>query len=146
MFSFDEAILALDNAISLKTLKNWANKIEKLTDVQFVRQYAKNKQGRNYSYKVFNGNQIEQFNELVQLRKQNVPLEQAMIEVFMSVEEKEKRQVITIAKIDFEENKATVKELIDLVKDVLSDNAEIKKRLKVLEMKQGIAGEQTRSC
>lgn len=146
MFSFDEVILALDNAISLKTLKNWANKIEKLTDVQFVRQYAKNKQGRNYSYKVFSGNQIEQFNELVQLRKQNVPLEQAMIEVFLSVEEKEKRQVITIAKIDFEENKATVKELIDLVKDVLSDNAEIKKRLKVLEMKQGIAGEQTRSC
>ncbi|RBR56415.1 hypothetical protein [Enterococcus faecalis] len=146
MFSFDEVILALDNAISLKTLKNWANKIEKLTDVQFVRQYAKNKQGRNYSYKVFSRNQIEQFNELVQLRKQNVPLEQAMIEVFMSVEEKEKRQVITIAKIDFEENKATVKELIDLVKDVLSDNAEIKKRLKVLEMKQGIAGEQTRSC
>ncbi|NSQ65097.1 hypothetical protein HRE96_13620 [Enterococcus faecalis] len=146
MFSFEEVILQLENKIALKTLKNWANKIERLTDKKFERKYAKNKQGRNYSYKVFSRNQIEQFNELVQLRKQNVPLEQAMIEVFMSVEEKEKRQVITIAKIDFEENKATVKELIDLVKDVLSDNAEIKKRLKVLEMKQGIAGEQTRSC
>ena len=141
MFSFEEVLFELDNAISLKTLKNWANKIEKLTDVRFVRQYAKNKQGRNYSYKVFSMDQIEQFKQLIQLRKQNVKLEQAMIEVFMSAEEKERQQVITIAKIDFEENKATVKELIDLVKDVLSDNAEIKKRLKVLEMKQGMTRE-----
>lgn len=141
MFSFEEVLFELDNAISLKTLKNWANKIEKLTDVRFVRQYAKNKQGRNYSYKVFSGNQIEQFNELVQLRKQNVPLEQAMFEVFMSVEEKERQQVITIAKKEFEDNQATVKELIDLVKGTLSDNAEIKKRLKVLEMKQGMTRE-----
>lgn len=141
MFSFKEVLFELDNAISLKTLKNWANKIEKLTDVRFVRQYAKNKQGRNYSYKVFSMDQIEQFKQLVQLRKQNVKLEQAMIEVFMSAEEKERQQVITIAKIDFEENKATVKELIELVKDVLSDNAEIKKRLKVLEMKQGMTRE-----
>ncbi|EGO7887723.1 hypothetical protein FGV23_002528 [Enterococcus faecalis] len=133
MFSFDEVILALDNAISLKTLKNWANKIEKLTDVQFVRKYAKNKQGRNYSYKVFSGNQIEQLNELVQLRKQNVPLEQAMIEVFMSAEEKERQQVISIAKKEFDENQATVKELIDLVKGALSENAEIKKRVMKLE-------------
>lgn len=141
MFSFEEVLFELDNAISLKTLKNWANKIEKLTDVRFVRQYAKNKQGRNYSYKVFSVEQVEQLKQLVQLRKQNVPLDQAMIEVFMSAEEKERQQVITIAKIDFEENKATVKELIDLVKDVLSDNAEIKKRLKVLEMKQRMTRE-----
>ncbi|WP_430597126.1 hypothetical protein [Enterococcus sp. DIV0185] len=135
MFSFDEVILVLDNAISLKTLKNWANKIEKLTDVRFVRQYAKNKQGRNYSYKVFSGNQIEQFNELVQLRKQNVPLEQAMIEVFMSAEEKERQQVISIAKKEFEENQMSVKELVEYTKEVLTENAEIKKRLKALELK-----------
>ncbi|KAJ82434.1 hypothetical protein [Enterococcus faecalis] len=140
MYSYDEVVLALDNVISLKTLKNWANKIEKLTDVRFVRQYAKNKKGRNYSYKVFSMEQIRQFNQLVYLRKSNVPLEQAMIEVFMSAEEKEKQQVITIVKKDFEENQATVKELIDLVKGVLSENAEIKKRLKVLEMKQGMTG------
>ena len=135
MFSFEEVLFELDNAISLKTLKNWANKIEKLTDVRFVRQYAKNKQGRNYSYKVFGMEQIEQFKQLVQLRKQNVPLEQGMFEVFMSAEEKERQQVITIAKKDFEENQATVKELIDLVKGVLKENAEIKKRLKMLELK-----------
>ncbi|ETU59726.1 hypothetical protein P025_02632 [Enterococcus faecalis EnGen0425] len=46
-----------------------------------------------------------------------------------------------MTKAEFRENQATVKELIDLVKDVLSDNAEIKKRLKVLEMKQGMVGE-----
>lgn len=126
MFSFKEVLFELDNAISLKTLKNWANKIEKLTDVRFVRQYAKNKQGRNYSYKVFSGNQIEQFNELVQLRKQNVPLEQAMIEVFMSAEEKERQQVISIAKKEFEENQMSVKELVEYTKEVLTENAEIK--------------------
>lgn len=135
MFSFEEVLFELDNAISLKTLKNWANKIEKLTDVRFVRQYAKNKQGRNYSYKVFSGNQIEQFNELVQLRKQNVPLEQAMIEVFMSAEEKERQQVISIAKKEFEENQMSVKELVEYTKEVLTENAEIKKRLKALELK-----------
>ncbi|EEU65316.1 predicted protein [Enterococcus faecalis DS5] len=135
MFSFKEVLFELDNAISLKTLKNWANKIEKLTDVRFVRQYAKNKQGRNYSYKVFSGNQIEQFNELVQLRKQNVPLEQAMIEVFMSAEEKERQQVISIAKKEFEENQMSVKELVEYTKEVLTENAEIKKRLKALELK-----------
>ncbi|MBO6322920.1 hypothetical protein EY686_05985, partial [Enterococcus faecalis] len=75
------------------------------------------------------------FKQLVQLRKQNVPLEQGMFEVFMSAEEKERQQVITIAKKDFEENQATVKELIDLVKGVLKENAEIKKRLKMLELK-----------
>ncbi|EOC6363244.1 hypothetical protein [Enterococcus faecalis] len=132
MFSFKEVLFELDNAISLK---NWANKIEKLTDVRFVRQYAKNKQGRNYSYKVFSGNQIEQFNELVQLRKQNVPLEQAMIEVFMSAEEKERQQVISIAKKEFEENQMSVKELVEYTKEVLTENAEIKKRLKALELK-----------
>lgn len=135
MFSFKEVLFELDNAISLKTLKNWANKIEKLTDVRFVRQYAKNKQGRNYSYKVFSGNQIEQFNELVQLRKQNVPLEQAMIEVFMSAEEKERQQVISIAKKEFEENQMSVKELVEYTKEVLTENAQIKKRLKALELK-----------
>lgn len=135
MFSFKEVLFELDNAISLKKLKNWANKIEKLTDVRFVRQYAKNKQGRNYSYKVFSGNQIEQFNELVQLRKQNVPLEQAMIEVFMSAEEKERQQVISIAKKEFEENQMSVKELVEYTKEVLTENAEIKKRLKALELK-----------
>lgn len=135
MFSFKEVLFELDNAISLKTLKNWANKIEKLTDVRFVRQYAKNKQGRNYSYKVFSGNQIEQFNKLVQLRKQNVPLEQAMIEVFMSAEEKERQQVISIAKKEFEENQMSVKELVEYTKEVLTENAEIKKRLKALELK-----------
>ncbi|KAJ81157.1 hypothetical protein SAMN04487774_10962 [Enterococcus faecalis] len=135
MFSFKEVLFELDNAISLKTLKNWANKIEKLTDVRFVRQYAKNKQGRNYSYKVFSGNQIEQFNELVQLRKQNVPLEQAMIEVFMSAEEKERQQVISIAKKEFEENQMSIKELVEYTKEVLTENAEIKKRLKALELK-----------
>ena len=135
MFSFKEVLFELDNAISLKTLKNWANKIEKLTDVRFVRQYAKNKQGRNYSYKVFSGNPIEQFNELVQLRKQNVPLEQAMIEVFMSAEEKERQQVISIAKKEFEENQMSVKELVEYTKEVLTENAEIKKRLKALELK-----------
>lgn len=42
MFSFEEVILQLENKIALKTLKNWANKIERLTDKKFERKYAKN--------------------------------------------------------------------------------------------------------
>ena len=51
----------------------------------------------------------------------------------MSAEEKERQQVISIAKKEFDENQATVKELIDLVKGALSENAEIKKRVMKLE-------------
>ncbi|EIT5186003.1 hypothetical protein L2I85_001734, partial [Enterococcus faecalis] len=69
------------------------------------------------------------------LRSKNIPLDIAISDVFMSEEEKKKKETISITKAEFRENQATVKELIDLVKDVLSDNAEIKKRLKVLEMK-----------
>ncbi|EGO9002412.1 hypothetical protein D2A91_10540 [Enterococcus faecalis] len=141
MYTFDEVINLLRNKIAVKTLKNWANRIEKMTDTRFERRYVKNRAGRNYSYKVFSVKDIENFQELLCLRENNVLLNEAINEVFMSVEEKEKQQVINIAKKEFEENQETVKELINLVKDVLSDNADIKKRLKFLEMKQGTAGE-----
>lgn len=141
MFSFEEVVAELEYKIAVKTLKSWANRIEKLTDVRFVRQFAKNKQGRNYSYKVFSIEQVEQLKQLVQLRERNVSLDQAMIEVFMSAEEKEKQQVISIAKKDFEENRETVKELIDLVKGVLTENAKLKKRVKILEINQGMTVE-----
>ena len=126
MFSFEEVILQLENKIALKTLKNWANKIER---------YAKNSKGYTYSFKVFSSNDVESFFKLIDLRSKNIPLDIAISDVFMSEEEKKKKETISITKAEFRENQATVKELIDLVKDVLSDNAEIKKRLKVLEMK-----------
>ena len=47
MYSFDQVILELDNAIALKTLKNWANRIEKMTDTRFERRYAKNMSDEN---------------------------------------------------------------------------------------------------
>ncbi|NRE10274.1 hypothetical protein DBN70_14295, partial [Enterococcus faecalis] len=80
-------------------------------------------------------NDVESFFKLIDLRSKNIPLDIAISDVFMSEEEKKKKETISITKAEFRENQATVKELIDLVKDVLSDNAEIKKRLKVLEMK-----------
>ncbi|MGX7740826.1 hypothetical protein ACWPXU_13235 [Enterococcus faecalis] len=98
MFSFEEVLFELDNVISLKTLKNWANRVERLTDTKFVRQHAKNRNGGNYSYKVFSFNQIEQFKQLVNLREKNIPLEEAIISVFLSDEEKQNREVISIAK------------------------------------------------
>ncbi len=141
MFLFEEVILQLENKIALKTLKNWANKIERLTDKKFERKYAKNSKGYTYSFKVFSSNDVESFFKLIDLRSKNIPLDIAISDVFMSEEEKKKKETISITKAEFRENQATVKELIDLVKDVLSDNAEIKKRLKVLEMKQGMVGE-----
>ncbi|MGM0281797.1 hypothetical protein IGK24_002329 [Enterococcus sp. AZ081] len=53
----------------------------------------------------------------------------------MSAEEKERQQVISIAKKEFEENQMSVKELVEYTKEVLTENAEIKKRLKALELK-----------
>lgn len=75
MFSFDEVILQLENKIALKTLKSWANKIEKLTDKKFERKYAKNSKGRTYSFKVFSSNDVEFFLKLIDLRSKNVPLD-----------------------------------------------------------------------
>ena len=88
MYSFDQVILELDNAIALKTLKNWANRIEKMTDTRFERRYAKNSAGHSYSYKVFSIKDIENFQELLRLRENNVPLNEAINEVFMSDENK----------------------------------------------------------
>lgn len=138
MFSFEEVLFELDNVISLKTLKNWANRVERLTDTKFVRQHAKNRNGGNYSYKVFSFNQIEQFKQLVNLREKNTPLEEAIISVFLSDEEKQNREVISIAKKQFEENLFDTKELLEFTKEILEENAEMKKRLKVLEMKVGV--------
>lgn len=49
MFSFEEVILQLENKIALKTLKSWANKIERLTDKKFERKYTKNSKGYTLS-------------------------------------------------------------------------------------------------
>lgn len=136
MYSYDQVLIELDNSIALKTLKNWANKIEKLTDTKFIRKYAKNSKGRTYSYKVFNISDIENFKRLIELRRDKVPLDLAIRDIFMSEEEKKNQETISIAKKDFEENQSTVKELIELVRSVLSDNADIKKRLKKLETKK----------
>lgn len=141
MYSFEEVLIELENKIALKTLKNWANKIENLTDMKFAREYAKNTKGHIYSYKVFSSNDVKLFCKVIELRSKNVPLDIAISDAFMSEEEKKKKETISMTKAEFQENQATVKELIDLVKGVLSDNAEIKKRLKVLEMKQEMTGE-----
>ncbi|HFE9852908.1 TPA: hypothetical protein ACGBG5_003404 [Enterococcus faecalis] len=136
MFSFEEVILQLENKIALKTLKSWANKIERLTDKKFERKYGKNSKGSTYLFKVFSSNDVQSFFKLIDLRSKNVPLNIAIQDVFMSEEEKKKKETILMTKAEFRENQATVKELIDLVKVALSENAELKKRMKVLEMKQ----------
>lgn len=136
MYSFEQVLFELENAISLKTLKTWASKIEKLTDTKFERRYAKNRNGRNYSYKVFSYSHIEQFKQLARLRSERIALDEAIYDIFMSDEGKKNKATISITKKDFEENQATVKELIKLVRNVLSDNADIKKRLKILEIEK----------
>jgi hypothetical protein len=141
MFSFDEVILQLENKIALKTLKNWANKIERLTDKKFERKYAKNSKGYTYSFKVFSSNEVESFSKLIELRNNNVPLDVAITEIFMSEEGKKRKETISLTKEEFNENQATVKELVEYVKEVLKENAEIKKRLKSLELRMEMLNE-----
>lgn len=136
MYGFDDVLSALDHVISLKTLKSWCIKIEKNTDTKFQRRYAKNKNGRNYSYKVFDANQLEQFQKLVHLRSENVALDKAICDIFMSVEGKQKAVEISLSKLEFEENRENTKKLIELTKKALQDVADLKKQ--VLQLKETI--------
>ncbi|GMC03534.1 hypothetical protein K5E_26390 [Enterococcus thailandicus] len=136
MYGFDDVLLALDHAISLKTLKSWCIKIEKNTDTKFQRRYAKNKNGRNYSYKVFDAPQLEKFQKLVHLRSENVALDKAIGDIFMSIEGKQKAVEISLSKLEFEENRENTKKLIELTKKALQDVADLKKQ--VLQLKEAI--------
>ncbi|MDT2752031.1 hypothetical protein [Enterococcus thailandicus] len=136
MYGFDDVLSALDHVISLKTLKSWCIKIEKNTDTKFQRRYAKNKNGRNYSYKVFDAIQLEQFQKLVHLRSENVALDKAICDIFMSVEGKQKAVEISLSKLEFEENRENTKKLIELTKKALQDVADLKKQ--VLQLKEAI--------
>lgn len=91
MYDFSDVLVNLDYSISLKTLKTWCIKIEKKTDTKFDRKYARNKSGRQYSYKVFNSKQIELFKRLVFLRSENVPLDKAILDIFMSKDGKKQQ-------------------------------------------------------
>ena len=133
MYDYKDVINELNNNISLKTLKTWASKIEKLTDTKFERRYAKNRNGRNYSYKVFSFSQVEQFKHLVCLRSKSIALNKAIYDIFMSEKGKITREEISLSKRTFEENKADTKKLIELTKKVLQENAELKKRILRLE-------------
>ncbi|EPH96770.1 hypothetical protein D920_01934 [Enterococcus faecalis 13-SD-W-01] len=131
MYSFDQVIIELNQEIALKTLKNWANKIEKVTDKRFERRYAKNVTGNTYSYKVFSLKDIEGFQKLVCLRKNNIPLNEAMIEVFLSEESKES----FLNEQEFLTMKNDVKSLLELSKEISAENAELRKRVMLLEEK-----------
>lgn len=125
MYSFDQLILELDNAIALKTLKNWANRIEKMTDTRFERRYAKNSAGHSYSYKIFSVKDIENFQELLRLRENNVPLNEGINEVFMSVESKAER----VKEQELEELKRDMKQLLNVSQSIVTENADLKKEL-----------------
>lgn len=129
MYSFDQVILELDNAIALKTLKNWANRIEKMTDTCFERRYAKNSAGHSYSYKVFSIKDIENFQELLRLRENNVPLNEAINEVFMSDENK----ATHINKQEIEDLKRDMRQLLKVSQSILAENASLKERIGALE-------------
>ncbi|EGP5223695.1 hypothetical protein ACS2BK_10005 [Enterococcus faecium] len=137
MYEFNDILSELDYSISLKTLKTWASKIEKLTDTKFERRHAKNRNGRNYSYKVFSYSHIEQFKQLVRLRSERIALDEAIYIVFMSTEGKRTREEISLSKLEFEESKADTKKLIELTKKALQENAELKKR--ILRLEQSIS-------
>ncbi|WP_195958029.1 hypothetical protein [Enterococcus gallinarum] len=133
MYDFNDILSALDYSISLKTLKSWCSKIEKITDTKFQRRYAKNRNGRNYSYKVFDRSELVQLQQLLDLRTENKPLDEAIYKIFMSEDGKRKQEEIALSKLEFEENKTDTKKLIELTKKVLEDNTDLKKRILRLE-------------
>ncbi|EKL7558994.1 hypothetical protein PSN82_002642 [Enterococcus faecalis] len=138
MFSFEEVVTELEHKIAVKTLKNWANKVEKLTDTKFTRKKALNVNGNTYSYKVFEPQDIERFSKVLELRAKKMPLDEALIEAFMSEEGKEEQEMITIAKASHEEMLGTIKRMTYFVEKFLEENAQLKKRVKRLELEMGI--------
>lgn len=133
MYTFDEVIRELDNAISVKTLKSWANRVEKITDTHFTRNFAKNAAGRSYNYKVFSLKQVQQFKYMILLRKEKVSLDEAILKSFLSDEEKRKRETIEVNKKEFTEFKEDTKQLIELSKRLIEENQELKKRILEIE-------------
>lgn len=138
MFSFEEVGAELEHKIAVKTLKNWANKVEKLTDTKFTRKRALNVNGNLYSYKVFEPQDIERFSKVLELRAGKVPLDEALIEVFMSEEGKRKQEMISMSREEHEENQKTIRKVMALVEKMLEENAQLKKRVKRLELEMGI--------
>ncbi|MEB5927568.1 hypothetical protein MXE74_13580 [Enterococcus faecalis] len=138
MFSFEEVVAELEHKIAVKTLKNWANKVEKLTDTKFTRKRALNASGNLYSYKVFEPQDIERFSKVLELRAEKVPLDEALVEVFMSEEGKRKQEMISMSREEHEENQKTIRKVMALVEKMLEENAQLKKRVKRLELEMGI--------
>lgn len=138
MFSFEEVVAELEHKIAVKTLKNWANKVEKLTDTKFTRKKALNANGNLYSYKVFEPQDIERFSKVLELRAEKVPLDEALVEVFMSEEGKRKQEMISMSREEHEENQKTIRKVMVLVEKMLEENAQLKKRVKWLELEMGI--------
>ncbi|MBD9844909.1 hypothetical protein IHP33_04150 [Enterococcus faecalis] len=138
MFSFEEVVAELEHKIAVKTLKNWANKVEKLTDTKFTRKRALNANGNLYSYKVFEPQDIERFSKVLELRAEKVPLDEALVEVFMSEEGKRKQEMISMSREEHEENQKTIRKVMALVEKMLEENAQLKKRVKRLELEMGI--------
>jgi DNA-binding transcriptional MerR regulator len=133
MYTFDEVIRELNNAISVKTLKSWANRVEKITDTRFTRNFAKNAAGRLYNYKVFSLKQVQQFKYMILLRKEKVSLDEAILKSFLSDEEKRKRETIEVSKKEFTEFKEDTRQLIELSKRLIEENQELKKRMLEIE-------------
>lgn len=138
MFSFEDVVAELEHKIAVKTLKNWANKVEKLTDTKFIRKRALNANGNLYSYKVFEPQDIERFSKVLELRAEKVPLDEALVEVFMSEEGKRKQEMISMSREEHEENQKTIRKVMVLVERMLEENAQLKKRVKRLELEMGI--------
>lgn len=131
MFSFEEIYKELGEGIALKTLKTWSIKIEKLTDRKFQRRYAKNTANHTYSYKVFSRGDLLDFKQLILLRKEHVPLDEAIKLAFGS-EELKKFQA---NKKELLEMKQDLKSLLELSKEIIADNSYLKQKIEEMEQR-----------
>ena len=72
---------------------------------------------------------IENFQELLRLRENNVPLNEAINEVFMSDENK----ATHINKQEIEDLKRDMRQLLKVSQSILAENASLKERIGALE-------------
>lgn len=133
MFEFVDVVERVDGINSEKTLKRWANLIEKTVDFRFERRAAKNSQNKQYSYKVFSETDISMLQKIADLKQEGVNLEQAIEQVFLSDEEKKKRETILISKEMLESYKNEYRELVRISKKMLEEMKGYKQLISVMQ-------------
>lgn len=133
MYDFEQAIQLITGINTVKTMKNWANNVERYTSYCFERKYSKNSLGQPYKYKVFSAEEIALFQQVADLRRKNIPLKEAIERVFLTEKEKEDRKKIEVTEQEIRGYTEEYRKLVTISKALLNENKEWKQRVERLE-------------